>query len=132
MEERRGCSWRVFFVIIFGIVACAGVTTLVGDAMCYDILSKRLPLYPSAEITFERASIRRYGMGETILILDSDDPSSVVREWYGRYTGSLARQVQEDNARRVFFGFTKAAWSVTTAEDGTGSQILLSGACMAG
>jgi hypothetical protein len=100
--------------------------------MCYDTLSKRLPVYPGAAITFERASLRRYGMGETIMILDSDDAPAEVREWYGRYTGSLNREMQQDGVGGMFFSFTKAVWSVTTAEDGTGSQILLSGACMSG
>ena len=75
--------------------------------MCYNTLSKRLPVYPGAAITFERASLRRYGMGETIMILDTDDAPAEVREWYGRYTGSLNRELQQDGVGGMFFTFTK-------------------------
>jgi hypothetical protein len=121
----------LLIVGLFG--SCAIVFTLAFDSMCYNVLSQRLPIYPGAKITLERYSfMRRYGMGETIMVLDSDDAVEIVRDWYGRARGRVSQQVRRDNTMNLFYGFTRAVASVTTAEDGTGSQIVLSGACAAG
>ena len=133
MEERRGCSWKAFLIIMALVFGCPAVTTLALDAVCHNVLSQRLPIYPNARITFEQYSfLRRYGMGETIIILDSDDEVEEVRDWYGEVNGRIAQQMREENAMNRFYGFTSAVASVTRAEDGTGSQIVLSGACAAG
>ena len=122
------------FLLIVGLFgSCAVVSTLAMDTICYNTLSQRLPVYPGATITVERYSfMRRYGMGETILVLNSDDATDTVREWYGHERGRLAQQIRRDRTMNLFYGFTTAVSSVTTAEDGTGSQIVLSGACAAG
>jgi hypothetical protein len=133
MRKRFLYYLRAFLLIVALFGSCAVVSTLAMDSMCYNVLSQRLPIYPDAEITVERYSfMRRYGMGETILVLESDEESEVVRDWYGRARGSIAQQVRRDNTMKLFYGFTRAVASVTTAEDGTGSQIVLSGACAAG
>ncbi len=125
--------FRAILIVVLLIGACTTVTTLGLDAMCYNDLSQRLPIYPGARITLERYSfLRRYGMGETLIILDSDDPEATVRDWYGREQGRVAQRIRQDGNLRLFYGFSNATASVTTAEDGTGSQIILSGTCAAG
>jgi len=124
---------RAILLVIVLISVCTTVTTLGLDAMCYNVLSQRLPIYPGARITLERYSfLRRYGMGDTLIILDSDDLPDTVREWYGREQGSVALRLRQGGNLQLFYGFTNATTSVTTAEDGTGSQIILSGTCAAG
>lgn len=124
---------RAALLVVVLIAACSTATTLALDSICYNVLSQRLPIYPGATITVDRHSfLRRYGMGETIMVLDSDDPVEMVRNWYGEVRGRLAQQIRRDNTMNLFYGFTTAVASVTTAEDGTGSQIILSGACAAG
>jgi hypothetical protein len=131
-KGRRGClkTVRNIIIIIMVMFGCSIVSTISLDVLCYDALTERLPIYPGSERTFEEHSfLRAFGMGETIIILDSDDPPEEVREWYGRASGRVSR---ENKGNRFFFGFSQAAWSVTDAEDGTGSQIFLSGVCAAG
>lgn len=132
MKKRLLYYLRAFVLVVVLIAACSTVTTLALDSICYNVLGQRLPLYPGARITFERSSIRRFGMGETIIILESDDETEIVRDWYGRERGRVAQQIRQDKTANIFYGFTSAVASVTRAEDGTGSQIVLSRACAAG
>jgi|FLYN01.1.fsa_nt_gi hypothetical protein len=133
MRKRLLYYLKAFLLIVALLAGCSLAMTLAIDSMCYNVLSQRLPLYPDAHITFERYSfLRRYGMGGTLLILDSDDSPDVVQAWYGRESGQAAREAQQRGVLRGFYGFARADWSVARAEDGTGSQIILSGACAAG
>lgn len=133
MRQRLLYYLRAFLLIVVLMAGCSAVTTLALDALCYNVLSQRLPIYPGAEITLERYSfLRRFGMGETIMILESADEYETVRNWYSRASASLSMRVRQDNTLTLFYSFTRAAASVTRAEDGTGSQIVLSGACAAG
>jgi hypothetical protein len=125
----RGClrTLRTGVVILLLVLACGTVSTLGIDAMCYNTLSKRLPVYPDSKRTFEKHNfLRAFGMGETLIILETDDPPDVVRDWYGHAVGKAA---SENRDNPVFFGVSSAAWSVTKSEDGSGSQIILSGVC---
>jgi len=132
MRKRFLYYLKAFLLIVGVLAACSIMTTLAIDAMCYNALSQRLPIYPGARMTFEQYSfLRRYGMGGTLMILDSDDSPDTVQEWYGRISGQLAREARDNGTLRAMYGFARADWSVATAEDGTGSQIILSGVCAA-
>jgi hypothetical protein len=125
----RGClhTIRNGMIIMLLVLACGGSSILGIDVMCYNSLSKRLPIYPDSERTFAKHSfLRAFGMGETLIILETDDPIDVVRQWYGTTVGKVSR-ANRDNP--VFFGVSSAAWSVAKSEDGTGTQIVLSGVC---
>jgi hypothetical protein len=133
MDERGyGCSGRIllsFLAIIFAIVSCIGTLTFLFDNACYNSMSKKIPIYPNARITLSQHNfIRPFGMGETLIMLDSDDPPDVVREWYGRTVGEAYRAVQA-GSNDPFFYMANARYSISGATDGTGTQIILSGVC---
>lgn len=111
------------------IVLCLLITVLTLDHLCYTGLSQRLPLYPGASVVFESHNGPRiFGMGQTLMILETDDPVETVREWYGINAGGATRRMQQ-SGQRLLIGIADASYSVITAEDGTGTQITLSGAC---
>ncbi|MBI5670753.1 MAG: hypothetical protein HZC41_22395 [Chloroflexi bacterium] len=133
MDERPyGCSRRALLgmlVVVGAMFTCIGISFVGVDAMCYSSLSQRLPIYPGATVTLERHNfIRTFGMGETIVMLESDDPPDVVQAWYGKQTYEGQQRAKEN--RDPFYYIATARYSVTKAEDGTGSQIILSGGCV--
>ena len=131
-ERPYGCSRRALLAVLLvigGMLACISLSFVGVDAMCYSSLSQRLPIYPGATITLEQHNfLRTFGMGETVMILDSDDPPDVVQSWYGRTTYEGQRRAKANHD--PFYYMATGRYSVTTAEDGTGSQIVLSGGCV--
>jgi hypothetical protein len=116
-------------VVIGAMFVCVGISFVGVDAMCYSSLSQRLPVYPGATVTLERHNfMRAFGMGETVMILDSDDPPDVVQRWYGRITYDGQQRARENHD--PFYYMATARYSVTVAEDGTGAQVILSGGCV--
>src|SRR5512134_3595315 len=102
MEERPyGCSRRALLgtlILLIALFGCVGVSFVGVDAMCYSSLSQKLPLYPGATITLERHNfLRSFGMGETIMVLESDDPPETVQAWYGRATYEGQQRAKENN-----------------------------------
>lgn len=131
LSTRRRWRTRILAIVVIPLLllVCIGGVTLALDHLCYSGLTQRLPLYPDAEITFERHSgMRAFGMGETLLILESADPIETVREWYGRAGGAAVRRMQQ-SGQRLLISMSQAEYSLITAEDGQGTQITLSGIC---
>ena len=131
MEPRPyGCSGKAILVtlgIIILVSLCGGVSMLAVDGICWNGLSKKLPIYPNATITFQRHNfLREFGIGTTVIILDSDDSVATVREWYGRTVAAASSSANNDPLYYIPVG----RYSVTRAEDGTGTQIILSGDCI--
>ncbi|MBZ0287164.1 MAG: hypothetical protein K8I30_06075 [Anaerolineae bacterium] len=127
-EQPRGCRRTLLsmVVIVGAIVLCIGGITLGLDGMCVASIGPRAPLYPGATVTSERHTLlRTFGMGETVMILYSPDDSKTVNDWYARTVGGVLR----DNMQRSIRVYGSANYSVTTAEDGTGSQIILYSTC---
>lgn len=123
-----GCA-----VIVLGLLLCTAATTFALDRVCYASLSQRLPLYPNAQITYRQHNLfTELGMGVTVIMLDSPDEPDVVRSWYGRAQGAYNRAALEsgDVVQQAGQRLSRADWSVTRAEDGTGSQIILFGTCV--
>ena len=131
-ETEYGCrrGLLVTLGVILLVMTCSGVTVGALDILCHNIMTERLPLYAGAEITFENHSfIRSFGMGDTVIILESDEPSEVVREWYARTVAARKKDAREAGDM-AFFSLSKTAVSVTSRADGTGSLIILSGSCV--
>ncbi|GIL12642.1 MAG: hypothetical protein BroJett038_13620 [Chloroflexota bacterium] len=130
-DRPSGCSRRALTglgVVALGVFGCIIVMFLGLDAACYSAMTRKIPIYPEARVTMERHNfLRAFGMGETVMVLDTDDPSSEVRDWYGRTVAANYRSAQTN--RDPFWFMASAQWSVTTAEDGSGAQIVLSGVC---
>lgn len=133
MDDERGygCGRRALLytlAITAAMFLCIGGTTAAIDAVCYSTLTRRLPVYPDAEVTLLRYNfVRAFGMGQTVMVLETADPPDAVREWYGRSFGAAARAAQDN--RDPFFNMATSAHSITAAESGSGSQIVLSGVC---
>ena len=116
-------------VVMAVLFICIGVSFVGVDAMCYSSLSQKLPLYPGATVTLERHNfLRAFGMGETVMVLDSDDPVETVQAWYGQMTYEGQQRARETHD--PFYFMATGRYSVTTAEDGTGSQIILTAGCV--
>lgn len=132
MDERPyGCSRRAvlaILVVFLAIFGCIGGLALGVDAACYSAMTKKIPLYPNARVTYQvYNTFRLFGLGETRLVLDSDDPVDEVRNWYGRTVGANTKAAQENHD--PFFFLATGRWAVAEAEDGSGTQIILSGVC---
>jgi hypothetical protein len=122
-----GCL--LVFILLFG---CIGISLLATDRVCYAGLSQRLPIYPNAEIVYRSHNfISELGMGNTVITLYSPDDPDTVRSWYGRTTGEfLQNSLQSgDPIIRLQRVIAQTDWSITRAEDGIGSQIILFGTC---
>jgi len=132
MERSYGCSRKAVLVTLLFVglvVLCGAISILTIDSICWNGMTQKLPIYPNATITFQRHNfLRSFGMGTTVMMLDSDDSSDVVREWYGRSVGAAARAAKDSGNR--FYDIPIGRFSITRAEDGTGSQIILSGDCI--
>ena len=96
------------------------------DGLCVADVGPRLPFYAGATITSESNSMfRRFGMGETVIIMYSPEDYQTVTGWYGRTIGAKIKENLDKGLRQ--FGSTN--WSVGRAEDGSGSQIILYSRC---
>ncbi len=127
-----GCSRRAILASfgLFGfLLLCGAITMLVADTVCYNGMVQKLPIYPQATVVFQRHSgFRAFGMGETALILESDDAVETVRNWYGQTVAASARMAKDTD--NPFYYIPVGRYSVARAEDGTGAQIILSGDCI--
>jgi hypothetical protein len=123
MDHPKGCASSslggclVLFAVI--IVFISGFTLAI-DQICYGEMRRFMETYPGAETRLIRNNfLRPYGIGETVVILNSEDDAITVRGWYGRLTG------EELRAGRVL---SRVSFDVTSLDDG-GSQIILLGHC---
>jgi hypothetical protein len=124
----RGCRRTLLstLIIIGAIVLCVGGITLGIDGACVASIGPRAPLYPNATLISERHTLlRAFGTGETVMILYSPDDSKTVNDWYARTVGEELR----NNMQRGVRVYGSANWTVTEAEDGKGSQIILYSTC---
>jgi hypothetical protein len=129
-QPAGGCSRRAVMgtlAIIIAMLACLGGTMLAADRICAANLKLRLPVYPGAETVWERHNfLSRFGMGETVITLHSDEAPDTVREWYARHTGEVLRAKVNDR----LFQLARGEWVVDPAQEGSGSQIILHGTCL--
>ena len=129
-RNRQGCLGCVG--LLAALVFCVGTATFALDRICYAGLSKRLPLYPNAEIRLRRHNLfAEFGMGNTAMTLYTPDEPNDVRMWYGRNTGEYIRGTMENGGTidRLALRIAQGDWDVTRDESGTGSQIILFGTC---
>ncbi len=124
MEKwRKGCFVGLVALLTATILmGCGSVTLLVADAACFRSLTAKIPVYPNAAITQERYTLLRpFGLGETVMVLNSNDDLPVVEQWY--------TVVAERNRRDLLNFITAAQWSAARNVDGMGTQIVLNGIC---
>jgi hypothetical protein len=129
MDDRSPGCRRMFVgtLIVTVVMFSCIIVSIVGiDGLCVADVGPRLPFYNGATITSERYTMfRRFGMGETVIILYSPDDYQTVTGWYGRTVGAKIKENLDKGLRQ--FGSTR--WTVGRAEDGTGSQIILYSRC---
>ncbi len=133
MASRR--NWRKALLSIFTVplvmLLCISITVVGLDSLCYSVNSGLLPQYPEATIVFEQHSfLRAFGMGETVMVLETADDVETVREWQARKFASISRAAVQGTGR-VAFNMTDANYAVIALEDRPGSQITLTAACAA-
>lgn len=131
LRKRQGCLGCIGVLVV--MLLCGTITTITVDRICYTGLSQRLPIYPNAEV--QRRShnlLSEFGMGNTVIVLYSPDEPEVVQSWYGQQTGTYIRGTMQSGGfiDRVAQRIAQGDWSVTRAESGIGSQIILFGTCV--
>ncbi|GEM_PF-1086237 len=120
-------------MIVAAVIVCGGLLSFGLDRICVGYLPQRLPIYPNATVTFRDHNLfTEFGMGNTVLILDSPDEPDVVRAWYATQTGTFLRASLDESDPIVSIGrrIARVDWDVTRAEDGTGTQIILFTTCV--
>ncbi len=128
MSERqpRGCKRSLLSVlgIIGAIILCVGGTTLGLDGACVADVGPRMVIYPGATvISRNHTFFQDFGMGETGIVLHSEDDPEKVRSWYAVTISDVLRK------RGSAGTFGKVKWQVERASDGTGSDIALYSQC---
>ena len=114
-------------VVILGIVLCIAVISFGVDRTCVNDMKPRLPIYPNTTVKLQQHNfLTQFGMGESVMILHSDDPVEVVRDWYFKTVGAV---VYADVQKGVIKHMGRTNWTVDAAPEGTGSQIILYGYC---
>jgi hypothetical protein len=119
--------------LLAAFVFCIGTVLLAIDRVCYTSLSRRLPLYPNAEVRLRQHNLfSEFGMGNTAVILFTQDEPDTVRQWYGRITSDYLRGTQDSGnpIDRLALRLAKGQWDVTRDESGAGSQVILFGTCV--
>jgi hypothetical protein len=108
------------------VLLCLGSTMFAVDRVCSDGLTGRMPIYPNAEVLWQRYTfLRPFGMGRTAMELRTEDAYRDVLGWYARTTGLNAKTYGDTLGFRV----TRVEWNVSPAQDGAGSIIYLVGTC---
>jgi hypothetical protein len=114
-------------VVIIAMMLCVVVAVFGIDRTCVSDLMPRLPIYPNATIKLQQHNfLTQFGMGESVMILHSDDPTDVVRDWYSKTIGAI---VYADVEKGVVRHMGRTNWTVDDAPEGKGSQIILYGYC---
>jgi len=131
MDEREspGCRRMLVgtLVVCVAIVLCISVTLVGVDRTCVSDLAPRLPIYPNTTVKLQQHNfLTQFGMGESVMILHSDDPVETVRDWYPSTVGAIVyADVQKGNVRHM----GRTNWTVDEAPEGKGSQIILYSYC---
>ncbi len=113
--------------VCLAIVLCITVTLVGVDRTCVDDLAPRLPIYANTTIKLQQHNfLTQFGMGESVMILHSDDPVETVRNWYSRTVGAV---VYADVQKGTIKHMGRANWTVDAAPEGEGSQIILYSYC---
>ncbi|NJO82684.1 MAG: hypothetical protein HC828_07575 [Blastochloris sp.] len=129
MRRRRPIRGLGCLLVLAALFGCMGVSVFTLDRICYSVLSQRVPIYLNARIAVRQHNfLSEWGMGDTSMVLYSDDPPEEVRAWYAVTTGAYLRRALQNN--EPFFRMAQGDWAVETAEDGVSSQILLYGTCV--
>lgn len=119
-------------IIPLAILLCGSTMVFALDRICYGNLTQRLPIYPNAEVTRRVHNLfTEFGMGNTVVTLQTLDTPEVVRSWYGVHTGDYLRESLRENT--PFFRMAQGQVDVTRDPEtpgGTGSQIILFGTCV--
>jgi hypothetical protein len=70
-------------IILAGTVICFVTTAAVIDSVCVGNAEEWLPRYPNSEVVqVYHNFIRPFGIGETVMTLESPDPQTEVLRWY--------------------------------------------------
>ncbi len=131
MDERGSPGCRKMIVgtlaVCVAIVLCITTVMIGVDRSCVADLSPRLPIYPNTMIKLQQHNfLTQFGMGESVMILHSDDAVEVVRDWYSKTVGAIVyADVQKGNVRHM----GRTNWTVDEAPEGKGSQIILYSYC---
>jgi hypothetical protein len=120
-------------VVVLAMFFCAGGVTFVFDRVCNSYLTRYLQIYPNATITYRAHNMfTDFGVGNTVMFLESPDDQDTVRSWHGRTYGTFLRETLRSTDPLLYVGrrLARVDWDVTESESGTGSQIILFGTCI--
>lgn len=128
MDHPQGCFGGGIFsvlVILFAVFGVVGGCVTVLDVICYEEMTRIMPIHPDAEVVREDYNFfRPYGVGETSIELWVPGEPADIRTWYGRtVAANRLREGTPDLARANFFV------GRSDREEG-GSMVLMRGNCV--
>jgi len=125
MDERPQSLWRNT-VILFGLAAlgtliCVLVLGVTIDGVCAREAAELIPIYPNSTLVRESYTlVRPFGMGDTVMVLETDDPQREVLQWYI----DVRKKAPSNPQALAVLNF-----DIRPREDGTGARILLTSDC---
>lgn len=127
-DQATGCTLQYLIlsiiIIILATVVCVVSTVAYIDYDCAKNGKKWLPLYPGSEIIQEKQGyFRRYGFGETILVLHTPDDNNTVRKWY-------ITQQRKNRLKYRSSGLAETDWAVIRTPNEAGTTVILTLGCV--
>lgn len=127
-EFSTGCSLRYLIlsllIIILSVVTCTVSAVTYIDYNCVHNGQRWLPLYPGAKILQEKEGyFRRFGFGDTMLVLYTPDDNNTVRKWYMEHN-------RKARLRYRTSGLAETDWAVILTPGQAGSTIVLTQHCV--
>lgn len=104
--------WRSLVTIVLGGFLFVLLFVLLMDQACYHDITSRQMMYPGAEIVFEDYDfLRLRGMGNTTLVLQTEDDEETLKQWMRERNLELLR------AER-YRGLAALTWGVQPVKEG--------------
>jgi len=125
MEEKPQSIWRntliLFGTAALGTLICVLTLSVTIDSVCAREASEQIPPYPNSTVIRQSHTLfRPFGMGETVMVLETDDDQRDVLKWY-----TEIRQQAVSN----YQGLSVLNFNVSPRESGDGARIVLTSDC---
>lgn len=123
-----GCTFRYLIlslaIIMLSTLLCTLSTIAYIDYNCVHNGERWLPLYPGAQILQENDGyFRRFGFGDTMLVLYTLDDNNTVRKWYMEHSRQARMHYRTS-------GLAETDWAVILTPGQAGSTIVLTQHCV--
>lgn len=125
MEDRPQSIWRNTIILFgsatLGILLCLFALGVSIDMVCVRDANDMIPIYPNSTLISQSYTMfRPFGLGDTVVVLETDDAERDVLEWYG--------DIRTQNMTS-YQSLAEMRFSVGPRADGAGARIVLTSDC---